>query len=78
MFVLNPALTGVLLGVVPLVSLGAVQYGKEEFCFYMRFSDKLFLFSFIHFELSSNKQKEKKNREGVLNFFVRFGKSLRQ
>ncbi|CAE1292594.1 ABC transporter B family member 1 [Acanthosepion pharaonis] len=26
MFVLNPALTGVLLGVVPLVSLGAVQY----------------------------------------------------
>ncbi|XP_029638148.1 ABC transporter B family member 27 [Octopus sinensis] len=27
MFVLNPALTGVLLGVVPLVSFGAVQYG---------------------------------------------------
>lgn len=28
MFVLNPSLTGVLLGVVPLVSLGAVQYGR--------------------------------------------------
>ncbi|XP_041349743.1 ABC transporter B family member 25-like [Gigantopelta aegis] len=28
MFYLNPALTGVLLAVVPVVSLGAVQYGK--------------------------------------------------
>ena len=27
MFYLNPALTGVLLAVVPVVSLGAVQYG---------------------------------------------------
>ena len=27
MFVLNPSLTGVLLAVVPVVSLGAVQYG---------------------------------------------------
>ena len=28
MFVLNPALTGILLAVVPVISLSAVQYGE--------------------------------------------------
>ena len=28
MFVLNPSLTGVLLAVVPIVAIGAVQYGN--------------------------------------------------
>ena len=28
MFTLNPALTGVLLAVVPIVAMGAVQYGR--------------------------------------------------
>ena len=30
MFVLNAALTGVLLAVVPIVAIGAVQYGKAK------------------------------------------------
>lgn len=30
MFVLNAKLTGVLLAVVPVISLGAVQYGEQQ------------------------------------------------
>jgi hypothetical protein len=32
MFYLNAALTGVLIAVVPVVTLGAVQYGRYEYC----------------------------------------------
>ncbi|XP_033747567.1 ABC transporter B family member 25-like [Pecten maximus] len=41
MFYLNPALTGVLLSVVPIVSLGAVQYGKLVKKLRKKFQDKL-------------------------------------
>ena len=30
MFILKPSLTGVLLSVVPIISIGAVQYGKLQ------------------------------------------------
>ncbi|XP_060080419.1 uncharacterized protein LOC132559811 [Ylistrum balloti] len=41
MFYLNPSLTGVLLSVVPIVSLGAVQYGKLLKNLRKKFQDKL-------------------------------------
>lgn len=41
MFTLNPALTGVLLAVVPIVSLGAVQYGMYMKKLRQRFQDRL-------------------------------------
>ena len=37
MFTLNPALTGVLLSVVPVVSLCAVQYGEIKNYVYQEF-----------------------------------------
>ncbi|XP_021358187.1 ABC transporter B family member 25-like [Mizuhopecten yessoensis] len=41
MFYLNPSLTGVLLSIVPIVSLGAVQYGKLLKKLRKKFQDKL-------------------------------------
>ncbi|XP_013415862.1 ABC transporter B family member 25 isoform X2 [Lingula anatina] len=41
MFVLDPALTGVLLSVVPIVSLGAVQYGYMVKNLRQKFQDRL-------------------------------------
>jgi len=38
---LNPSLTGVLLSVVPIVSLGAVQYGKFMKKLRQQFQDRL-------------------------------------